>query len=370
VTKTATGKGAPGSSTPSLLPTTQTVTAALPKEHIWELSSEALQRGEVGGSARSWGGCHPHRSLLTPALDALSAEAAAALPRLLSPPHAHDSARGDDAGDAAGEALDFGILGGRVTAKVQANDGGGGCFPFHFDTAPGIGDGKRVTAIYYLNGGWAPGDGGELEVNAFPYGPTADSLVEPLGDRLVLFSSREILHRVLPSKVPRFCVTFWVYEAEAAAAAAEAGGKPPATRARPWARKPGRPFRPSPSTAGVAAGAVPAEAAAVAEAAVAEAVGLSLLLRPSARRHFARLALAPAWASSVAASHAGGEGEEGQALRACLATQASEVVAIEAALKGHLAGAGLRGDAADPLALARKHLPIAPDAHPGLVRWF
>jgi hypothetical protein len=51
----------------------------------------------------------------------------------------------------------------RHTMKVQFNAGGGGCFPYHFDTDPAL-DTRRLTAILYLNDSrWdASRNGGQL----------------------------------------------------------------------------------------------------------------------------------------------------------------------------------------------------------------
>lgn len=86
--------------------------------------------------------------------------------------------------------------------------GHGGCFPMHFDTDAAL-DTRRVTTIWYLNPSWAPGDGGELRLYPFPGQPLD---IEPLNDRLVLFSSQEMLHRVLPSSAERVCFTVWMSE--------------------------------------------------------------------------------------------------------------------------------------------------------------
>ncbi|OQR84283.1 hypothetical protein ACHHYP_13584 [Achlya hypogyna] len=94
----------------------------------------------------------------------------------------------------------------RHMIKVQYNQGGGGCFPMHFDTYGD--DGKCLTAVLYLNEVWQPGDGGEIVMYPFPYAPT---IIAPTSGRLVLFSSQRMLHRVLPSAKPRFCLTTWMY---------------------------------------------------------------------------------------------------------------------------------------------------------------
>lgn len=90
--------------------------------------------------------------------------------------------------------------------KLQHNAGGGGCFPMHFDSDETL-DGRRVTAIFYLNDRWAPGDGGELKLYPLPHAPVT---LPPLADRMVLFSSTRMLHRVLPSAKARHCFTVWL----------------------------------------------------------------------------------------------------------------------------------------------------------------
>lgn len=64
---------------------------------------------------------------------------------------------------------------------------------------------RRVTATYYLNAAWRPGDGGELRLAT----PAGARLVEPLLDRLVLFRSEVVPHEVLPARAPRWAVTAW-----------------------------------------------------------------------------------------------------------------------------------------------------------------
>ena len=61
--------------------------------------------------------------------------------------------------------------------KLQLNGGGGACFPLHFDTDADL-DGRRVTALVYLNPEWAAGDGGELMLYPFPHAPVK---VQPAG---------------------------------------------------------------------------------------------------------------------------------------------------------------------------------------------
>ena len=66
---------------------------------------------------------------------------------------------------------------------------------------------RRISAILYLNPGWQPADDGKLVLFPFPFAPVP---VEPVNDRLVLFSSPYMLHRVTPSMArQRFCLTIW-----------------------------------------------------------------------------------------------------------------------------------------------------------------
>ena len=95
-------------------------------------------------------------------------------------------------------------------AKVQVNTGNGGAFPCHFDlpapseTKPA----KRIlTVLLYLNPDWLAGHGGEVEVLPFPF---QNSVLSPLNQRLVAFSSCTTLHRVRPFfGQSRVCVNLW-----------------------------------------------------------------------------------------------------------------------------------------------------------------
>ena len=96
----------------------------------------------------------------------------------------------------------------RQMIKVQKNIGNQGCFPFHFDTNGA--DGRVLTAILYLNNNWIEEYGGELRVYPFPYNPIT---ISPEFNKMVLFSSKNMLHRVLPSSKERHCLTIWLYGA-------------------------------------------------------------------------------------------------------------------------------------------------------------
>lgn len=63
----------------------------------------------------------------------------------------------------------------------------------------------HLTALFYLNADWQPGDGGELRI--FPY-PYAAEEIPPLEGRMVLFEPR-MVHDVLPNYKKRFCFTLW-----------------------------------------------------------------------------------------------------------------------------------------------------------------
>jgi len=103
-------------------------------------------------------------------------------------------------------------LSGIDTIKLQYNNGSGGCFPMHYDTSSSHSE-REMTAILYLNDAWEPGDGGELRVFPFPLEPVDFA---PLNDRLALFNSTEMLHRVMPANAPRVCLSMWFARTKAA----------------------------------------------------------------------------------------------------------------------------------------------------------
>lgn len=98
---------------------------------------------------------------------------------------------------------------GNSSIKTQFNEGSGGCFPLHYDN-PGRTNRRRLTLITYLNPSWKSGDGGELRLLPFLQ-PAVN--IEPIFNRVVLFWSEIMLHRVLPSYKNRFCFSVW-YDAE------------------------------------------------------------------------------------------------------------------------------------------------------------
>ena len=91
------------------------------------------------------------------------------------------------------------------TIKLQINRGG--AFPIHYDN-PGRPNKRRWTCLLYLNPGWTKGDGGEVVL--VPFGqPGTGVTVEPLFNRLLVFRSDLLLHRVLTASKKRFCFTVW-----------------------------------------------------------------------------------------------------------------------------------------------------------------
>ncbi|KAK9805616.1 hypothetical protein WJX72_007982 [[Myrmecia] bisecta] len=154
--------------------------------------------------------------------------------------------------------------------KLQVNQGNGACFPLHYDSDEQL-DGRKVTAIMYLNPDWEPSHGGQLRLYPFP-GPPVD--VAPVNDRLLLFSACRMLHRVMPSAVERVCFTTWLSQARRPAGIAAASpislsqlvqGADPAGDNRKLAQR--------------------------------------LLGHPEARRYVAKACYQEAWADSIAESH-------------------------------------------------------------------
>jgi SM-20-related protein len=74
----------------------------------------------------------------------------------------------------------------------------------HRDAFPGQ-DNRRLTAIVYLNEGWAPAHGGQLKLFLEP----TPVIVEPLLDRLVVFRSELVEHEVLEAHAERWALTAW-----------------------------------------------------------------------------------------------------------------------------------------------------------------
>ncbi|PNW74928.1 hypothetical protein CHLRE_12g504100v5 [Chlamydomonas reinhardtii] len=149
--------------------------------------------------------------------------------------------------------------------KLQYNAGGGGCFPMHYDSDEQL-DGRRVTAIFYLNPDWTEADGGQLRLYPFPGAPVD---VAPREDRLVLFASTRMAHRVLPAAAPRCCFTIWLSQ----------------SRRRAFVRQ-------APSLSALEPSS-PDDVAAAAR----------FLLHPAVRQHVSKLVYAEEWARSLEESH-------------------------------------------------------------------
>ena len=204
------------------------------------------------------------------------------------------------------------------SVKLQFSSGSGACFPLHYDTDESL-DGRKITAISYLNPGWEPSHGGELVLYPSPLSGAAVTIA-PLSGRLVLFHAPSSLHRVRPSFVPRACVTQWLFSRDAAATSSSSSsgelGWPPRGDCT-----------------------------------------LATLHHPKVVKHAAKAVRRSAWAASLVAAH-----PHGSALNAALSSLHSDVSAIEAALEGRYAGAREmlralrdRAEAQDALEEARGH---------------
>lgn len=79
---------------------------------------------------------------------------------------------------------------------VTCYPGNDSCYVRHCDNA--IGNGRKLTAILYLNGEWAEGDGGELKIYHNAISGDKYTIIAPLLNRLVLFWSDErCMHEVI-----------------------------------------------------------------------------------------------------------------------------------------------------------------------------
>jgi SM-20-related protein len=86
--------------------------------------------------------------------------------------------------------------------------GGGARYVKHRDALP-YKAGRKLTVIYYVNGEWEAGHGGELVI--WPsHGDPEPVTLPPRADRLVLFVS-SLEHEVLPAWRPRFALTTWMF---------------------------------------------------------------------------------------------------------------------------------------------------------------
>lgn len=68
---------------------------------------------------------------------------------------------------------------------------------------------RMLSMVIYMNDDWQKGDGGELEI--FPVDGTEETvIVEPIGNRLVMFNSATVWHQVLPANKGRKSITGWL----------------------------------------------------------------------------------------------------------------------------------------------------------------
>lgn len=103
--------------------------------------------------------------------------------------------------------LDKIVINKRTKAHVACYPGNGTRYIKHVDNPNG--DGRVITAIYYLNKNWnTKQDGGLLRM--FPTGINEVANIEPLFDRVLFFwSDRRNPHEVLPAYRDRFAITVW-----------------------------------------------------------------------------------------------------------------------------------------------------------------
>lgn len=103
--------------------------------------------------------------------------------------------------------LDKVVITKRTKAHVACYPGNGTRYIKHVDNPNG--DGRVITAIYYLNKSWdTTRDGGLLRM--FPAGVEKVANIEPLFDRVIFFwSDRRNPHEVLPAFRDRFAITVW-----------------------------------------------------------------------------------------------------------------------------------------------------------------
>ena len=102
------------------------------------------------------------------------------------------------------------LYSGHSSIKIQLNRGGS--FPFHLDSPGNAKDTRRLTFLLYLNPHYQPSQGGALILQPFLSTPIA---IQPLFNRVVLFYSHHMLHRVGPVGEAegggRVCLTVWLH---------------------------------------------------------------------------------------------------------------------------------------------------------------
>ncbi len=73
---------------------------------------------------------------------------------------------------------------------------------------------RVVSLVLYLNEGWAPEDGGALQVFSRGDGDEVCAVVVPEAGRMALFLSEEIPHEVLPANRTRYSLACWFRQDE------------------------------------------------------------------------------------------------------------------------------------------------------------
>jgi hypothetical protein len=198
--------------------------------------------------------------------------------------------------------LPFLTLGSSAT-KLQVNTGGS--FPLHLDSDEAH-DMRRITAIFYLNPPSPSAQGGQLRL--YPWPSSAPIDIDPINNRLVLFSSTRMLHRVLPfqcnqeSDLLRVCFTVWLSAVQ-----------------RRQRRVPG------------SSSSSPKQTLSSMLSSATREERIKALLHPEIRQHVLRLVYEDEWRQSIEQSHPEGEGRS-------MAIQDfdSSIQKIRAALSQHL----------------------------------
>jgi Rps23 Pro-64 3,4-dihydroxylase Tpa1-like proline 4-hydroxylase len=99
------------------------------------------------------------------------------------------------------------IFSGSTAIKVQINRSLG-AFNYHYDSPGGKKDTRRLTCLLYLNEEYTESDGGQIKLQ--PFLSSAVEIV-PSFNRMVLFRSDVMLHRVLTALKHRVCMTIWFH---------------------------------------------------------------------------------------------------------------------------------------------------------------
>eukprot|EP01025_Chloroclados_australasicus_P028345 TRINITY_DN2810_c0_g1_i3.p2 TRINITY_DN2810_c0_g1~~TRINITY_DN2810_c0_g1_i3.p2 ORF type:complete len:372 (-),score=17.98 TRINITY_DN2810_c0_g1_i3:173-1288(-) len=96
------------------------------------------------------------------------------------------------------------------TVRVEYSDGHGfgTCYPMHTDSSADV-DNREVTVVYFLNEDWQEQDGGWLRLYPWPNDPID---IQPINNRLVIYSAHNMVHRILPSRNASFSFTTWILD--------------------------------------------------------------------------------------------------------------------------------------------------------------